>query len=286
MNSTDVAEKDKVRKDSAKKAVGLAMSGQWEEAARLNRSILNEFPRDLEACNRLGKALSELGRNSEAREAFQKAIEISPHNGIAKKNIERLIRLGEEGSVAATPAAAPPNVFIEVNGASTVTSLLNLARPSVLLKLAPGHPVNLEVNGRSVNVTEANGEYAGQVEPRLATRLAKLVKGGNRYEANVTSATEAELTIIIREASKHPSQIGVVSFPSRPGTQHPVYMPNAVLEYEVGEQGVAEAGEPGEAVVVKDWSDDDTEPGDDAAFTPVFHRIINTNDGASQDEEF
>ena len=285
MNPTEVAERDKVRKDSAKKAVGLAMGGKWEEAARLNRSILTEFPKDLEAYNRLGKALSELGRNGEAREAFQKAVEISPHNGIAKKNLERLIRLGDESANTATPAKARPNVLIEQSGASTVTSLLNLAGPSALIKLAPGHPVNLDANGRSLNVTEAGGEYVGQVEPRLATRLAKLVKGGNRYEANVTSANEAELIIIIRESYKHPSQIGVVSFPSRPGSQHPVYMPSPVLDYEVSEQGVGEAGEPGEAVVVKDWSDDDTEPGDDAAFTPVFHRIINTNEGAGQEDE-
>ena len=80
MNPPEVAERDKVRKDSAKKAVALAMGGKWEEAARLNRSILDEFPRDLEAYNRLGKALSELGKNREAREAFQNALEISPQD--------------------------------------------------------------------------------------------------------------------------------------------------------------------------------------------------------------
>ena len=38
----------------------------------------------------------------------------------------------------------------------------------------------------------------------------------------------------------------------------------------------------GDPVIVKDWSDDDTEPGDDEAFSPVIHRIINTDD----DEDF
>ena len=31
-----------------------------------------------------------------------------------------------------------------------------------------------------------------------------------------------------------------------------------------------------EKVAVKDWSNDDTEPGDDEAFSPVIHRIINS----------
>ena len=261
------------------------MRGEWEDAARRNQFILDEFPRDLEAYNRLGKALSELGRNREAREAFQNALEISPYNGIARKNLERLAQLGDEAPVVTLPASASPHLFIEERGASTVTSLLDLAPPSVLLKLAPGHPVNLEPNGRSLNVTKSNGEYAGRVEPRLATRLAKLTRGGNRYEANVTSAAETELTIIIRESYKHPSQAGVVSFPSRPGSGHKAYMPGPGPYYDKVGQGITEEGDQGEPVAVKDWSDDDTEPGDDAAFSPSFHRIINPNQDAAEDEE-
>ncbi|MDA1347274.1 MAG: tetratricopeptide repeat protein [Chloroflexi bacterium] len=282
MNTAEVAERDKVRKDNAKKAVALAMNGKWEQAAQLNRSILVEFPRDLESYNRLGKALSELGRNKEARKAFQSALEISPHNAIAKKNLERLVRLGDDAPV--TPAGAPPQVFIGETGRAVVTSLVNLAPPSVRLKLAPGHPVELVGDGGVLKVSLVNGDYAGKVEPKLAARLTKLIRGGNRYQANVTSATETELTVIILEVFKHPSQMGVVSFPSRQGVGQRVYVQSAALDYDLAEQGVQQAGE---ALIVKDWSDDDTEPGDDTAFTPVFDRIINTNEEASQeDDEF
>ena len=285
MSLAEAADREKIKKDRAKKAVALAMRGEWEEAARVNQFILDEFPKDLEAYNRLGKALSELGRNREAREAFQNALEISPYNGIARKNLERLAQIGDEAPVVTMPAAASPHLFIEESGASTVTSLLDLAPPSVLLKMAPGHPVKLEPNGRSLNVTKSNGEYVGRVEPRLATRLAKLTKGGNRYEANVTSAAETELTIIIRESYKHPSQAGVVSFPSRPGSVHKAYMPGPGPYYDKVGQGIADVGEQGDPVAVKDWSDDDTEPGDDAAFSPSFHRIINPNQESGEDEE-
>ena len=38
--------------------------------------------------------------------------------------------------------------------------------------------------------------------------------------------------------------------------------------------------------MVKDWSDDDTEPGDDDAYTPVFHRIIKAGEeGVTEEEE-
>lgn len=282
MNTAEVAERDKVRKDNVKKAVALAMNGKWEQATQLNRSILIEFPRDLETYNRLGKALSELGRNKEAREAFQSALAISSHNAIAKKNLKRLVLLGDEALVA--PAGAPPQIFIEESGRAVVISLVNLASLSVRRKLASGHPLELVGDDGVLKVTLANGDYVGKVEPKLAARLCKLIKGGNRYRANVTSATETELTVIVLEIFKHPSQMGVVSFPSRQGVGHMMYVQSAALDYDVAERGDPVAGE---SVVVKDWSDDDTEPGDDAAFTPMFDRIISTNEEASQeDDEF
>ena len=283
MNASDTLDREKHRKDSAKKAVALAMRSRWDEAVAVNRAITQDFPDDLEAYNRLGKALSELGRNGEAREAFQRALEISPYNGIAKKNLDRLSRLGDEVGKPSGRGSADPHTFIEESGKAGVTSLINLASPDVLLKLAPGHPVQLETGGTGLKVTKASGEYVGQVEPRLASRLTKLIGGGNRYGATVTSVGERELTIIIREEFKHPSQASIVSFPSRGGADYRVYMPGTVLGYETTEEeGEREPG------AVKDWSDDDTEPGDDDAFTPVVHRIINPASEAMQegDDDF
>ena len=45
----------------AKEAIALAMQGRWEEAVAANRAILELFPEDVDAYNRLGSALMELG---------------------------------------------------------------------------------------------------------------------------------------------------------------------------------------------------------------------------------
>ena len=279
MNTHEVVVKEKARKGQARKAVALAVQSRWEAAVEVNRTILKEFPQDLEAYNRLGKALSELGRNREAKEAFQSALNVAPHNSIAKKNLDRLMRLGNAKLHASAQSSANPHLFIAEIGKAGITSLINLAPPDVLLKLAPGHPVRLQTEDGVLRVTESSSENVGQVEPKLASRLIRLIKGGNRYEATVTSVGEQELTIIIREAYKDHSQAGIVSFPSKGGAEYQVYLPSTLLGPEVGE-------EEKERVVVKDWSDDDTEPGDDDAFTPVFHRIIKAGDeGAVEEEE-
>ena len=282
MNTHRVEDKEKIKKDQVKKAVALAMqTSRWEEAG-LNQAILEDFPRDLEAYNRLGKSLSEMGRNREARQAFEKALEISPRNSIAQKNLDRLSRIGDDAPFGASPSAVVPRVFIEESGTAAVTSLVNLGPPERLAKLAPGHQVLLEIEGSVIKVTKASNEYVGQVEPRLASRLARLIQGGNRFEATVTSAGSHALTIIVRETYKHPSLAGIVSFPSRSGADYRVYMPSALLGAEL------DGGDPqpGLPEAVKDWSDDDTEPGDEEAFSPVLHRIINAGEeGVSEDDE-
>ncbi len=277
--------REKVRRDRAKKAVALAMRSNWDDAALMNRAILKEFPDDLEAQNRLGKALSELGRNREAKRAFMRALEISPQNGIARKNLDRLMSLGEQEDSPRSKGAveAAPRVFIEESGKATTTSLVSLASSNVLLNLSPGHRVELEIENRRVNVTDASGDYVGSVEPKLSSRLLRLVRGGNQYEAAVTSAGSNELAIIIRETFKHPSQAGIVSFPSRAGAKYRAYVPGNVLAYDLDDPEPDTLG----GRIVKDWSDDDTEPGDDEAFSPVIHRIINSSrddDGLTPDD--
>ena len=48
----------------------------------------------------------------------------------------------------------------------------------------------------------------GRATPRLAVRLIRLMTGGNRYEAAITSASETELSIIIREIVPEPGADG------------------------------------------------------------------------------
>ena len=254
------------KNDLTRQAVALAMESRWEEAVEVNRAILDDFPNDLETCNRLGKALSELGRNGEARKAFERALSISPNNHIAKKNLDRLSKLGDETGRAGVSSVNRRRAFIEERGKSGVTSLINLGPSERLLELAPGHPVNLDVVGGALKVSSQSGEYLGQVEPRLAARLVRLTRGGNRYEAVVTGVEERSLAVFIRETFRHPSQAGTVSFPSREGRAMRVIASSAPVGRDAG------------GAAIKDWSDDDTEPGDDEVFDSMVHRIIDPSE--------
>ncbi len=282
MSTPGMEDRERVRRDRAKLAVALAMRNRWQNAATVNRSIITEFPDDLEAYNRLGKALSELGRNLEARAAFQSVLQRSPSNAIAKKNLSRLMKLADEETPrVARRASRQLHTFIEDSGKAGVTSLNKLASSDVLLQLTPGDLVRLDARGTALNVADESGTYIGRVEPKVGSRIARLIRGGNKYEATVTSVEDHEVAVIIRETYKSPSQSSTVSFPSRGGADFRVYVPGAVMGYDVADDD-GELAAP-ETVAVKDWSNDDTEPGDDEAFSPVIHRIINAPGG---DEDF
>ena len=268
-----IEDKVKAKQERTRVAIALAMKNRWPEAVAINRSLIEDFPGDLESYNRMGRALTELGRIDEAREAFRRVLEVSPHNTIARKNLDRLDQLGDNLPRQQPTHRRATQAFIGESGKTLVTSLVNVAPPKSLARLTPGDDVNLELAGRRLNVREeASGEELGQVESKTASRLKRLMSGGNRYAATVKSVDDRTVTIIIREVYKHPSQARIVSFPSK--TASVSYVSSAPVGYDSAEDETAEEAKRINAA--KDWSDDDTEPGDDEEFTPSIHRIINS----------
>jgi hypothetical protein len=231
-------EKARLKKQWTDQAIQQALKSQWDEAAATNKNILNIFPTEPDAFNRLGKALSELGQYSEARQAYSQTLKYSPGNVIAQKNLDRLASL-EEGSDGRTQGGKfegiDPVLFIEETGKTGMTELINLSPARTLGKVAVGDKVSLVVSGHSLHVKTASGDKIGQIEPRLANRLINFMEGGNRYAAAVLNKEKGLIRLIIREEYQHPTMFGKVSFPSQgAGTGETIraYIKESVLRYE------------------------------------------------------
>jgi tetratricopeptide (TPR) repeat protein len=202
----------RTKKQRAGAAIQLALQGRWDDAASLNRSIIELFPTDVDAYNRLGKAMTELGRYAEARDAYQKTLEIDPPNSIARKNLSRLATLGEEAAPRPVTQKLRPHMFIEETGKTGVTTLL---RPNmgVAARMTAGDQVNLAQDKGTLVIKSIQGEFIGEVEPRLAQRLSKLIDSGNEYVAAISGLTDDDIRVLIRETFQHASQAGKLSFP-------------------------------------------------------------------------
>ncbi len=232
-----------------RQAIALAMQGQWKEVVAINKSIIDSFPKEVDAYNRLGRAYMELGEYSQAREAYSRALELDPYSAIAQKNLHRLSLLGGSAvSLGGDADTAKPQYFIKETGKAGVVDLHHLASGEILAKMVAGDRVDLKISGLSLTVENSGGQYLGQVEPKYGQRLIRLIKGGNKYSAAIVSSTEDKVTVIIREVYQHPSQAGQLSFPPR-GLEVPQpYVSDRIFRRELEyEEEVTE--EPGYTIV-------------------------------------
>jgi hypothetical protein len=246
------------KKELSQDAISLALSGEWERAAVVNQAILDQTPDDVEAMNRLGKALMEIGEYRSARDVLVRVVSASPYNNIAKKNLARLDQI-ESGPPSTRPsrkAAGAPKFFIEESGKSDTTVLQKPGAGAVVASIAPGDPVSLAVENNAILVNVNDGEYLGRVEPKLGRRLIQLMEGGNKYEAAVIGVKEQGVAIIIRETYRHPSQHNVCSFPSKNSGENRVYLGENLMHY-IGENDLEDDDE--EAVILDESSDDESE---------------------------
>ena len=239
------AEQVGLKRRRSKQAIALAMEARWREAIAVNKEIIESFPNDVEAYNRLGKAHIELGEYSEARDAYKRAMELDPYNAVAMKNLRRLAHLGEvvSGTKGDSDKAGPEH-FIEEVGKAGVVNLSRLGPPETLARMVTGDRIYLKIDGPNLMVENGGGEYLGQVEPKHGQRLIRLMEGGNEYTAAIISSAEDTMTIIIREVYQHPSQAGRLSFPARGAEGLRTYVSDRILrrELEHEEELVEEPG--------------------------------------------
>ena len=219
-------------REQTKQAIYLALESRWEEAVRVNQDILSLNPGDAETYNRLGKALLESGIYGEARKAFREALVAKPSNKIAQKNLERLEHMQTVAPAATREEKLSASIFLEEKGKTCVTQIQNLCSEDILSNVRAGHTVFPIIQENIIAIESSRREHLGQLESRLGFRLRRLMQEGNEYAAAVTSATEQELFIIIRETYQHPSQDGIVSFPGKTTQEYPSFVDEIAIPYD------------------------------------------------------
>jgi tetratricopeptide (TPR) repeat protein len=254
MNSPTEGEDElRLTRQGAEQAIQLAIESKWEEAATLNRSILEAQPEDVDTWNRLGKSLLELGRYREAHDAYAKSIELDPVNQIAKRNLERLEGLQDAAPRREAVAKVAQDLFIEEVGKSGTTVLRSAPR-ELLAALTAGDEVYLKPEEDVLQVANAGGDVLGAVEPKLGLRLLRMIKGGNQYAAAVKSLGETDVELIIKETFRDPSQTRL-SFPASGAETSRPYIKESLLRLNADDDDdeIVDDGE------TEDW---DGEPSD------------------------
>jgi hypothetical protein len=212
---TESGEHLKPRSQYADDAVQLAIGGKWDDAVKLNKFIIDSFGADEETQNRLGKALSELGKLKEAKSSYEAALKLNPMNSIAKKNAARInTLLHQKEGLKVGGTRVDLNLFVEEMGKTIITTLESAAH-DICSKVAAGDVAELRAEGDGIVAETSRGVRLGLLEAKLARRLIKFMRGGNRYQAGVTSCEGSTVKLIVRETYQDPRFAGKPSFPMR-----------------------------------------------------------------------
>jgi hypothetical protein len=258
----DTSEHLKPRSQYAEDAVQLAIAGKWDDAVKLNRFIIESFGADEEAQNRLGKALSELGKLKEAKSAYEVALKLNPMNSIAKKNAARInALLHQKEGLKVGGTKVDLNLFVEEMGKTVITTVDAPTSADISSKVAAGDVAELKIEGDGIVAETSRGVRIGALEAKLARRLIKFMRGGNRYQAGVTSVDGNTVKLIVRETYQDPHFAGKPSFPMRRKreVEFRPYTKESLLTREVEVFADEDEGEAPLAAAAE--SDDDIEEG-------------------------
>lgn len=203
-------------------AIQCAAHHRWAEAEKINRSIVKLCPEDVDAYNRLGKALWEMGQLVEAKECYRRALSIDPANSIAGRNLARLesslATVNEVQSLEELPYV-PADIFIAESGKTTIAKVLPLPGKTTNVLPLPGDPLRFRQHGSIMRLLDRNGQPLGQLGAALSQRLVHLIEAGNRYAAAVVGIQGSDIYVVIKETYQHANLVGEHSFPSQSSGQ-------------------------------------------------------------------
>jgi tetratricopeptide (TPR) repeat protein len=237
----------RLKQQRSKEAIDLAMQARWQEAVTVNKEIVKDYPEDVDAYNRLGRAYLELGQYKQARSAYESTVKLDPYNAIASRNIRRLNDIKETDHAVVETVKVEPQQFIEEIGKAGVVNLNELAPKEKRARVVAGDRVALKPNGSILTVESSRGEYIGRVEPKHAQRLARMMQGGNQYSATVVRSTAETMTVMIRETYQHASQVGKLSFPPKGMEEFRAYGSTKLSKLE--SEGEGEEDESGYTII-------------------------------------
>ncbi len=218
----------------AQKAVGLALTGNWEEALKTNLEILSQNPEDVDALNRLARCYSEMGNVSKAMATTQKVLKIDPINSIAQKCLLRwkAVKPGESHK----PCTQSGEAFLEESGRTKMITLINPGDSTIFANLDSGDEVKLSAYAHKVSVVDNSGKYIGCLPDDLAARLRNFMKKGNKYQVLIKSIDSKDVTVLIRELE---NKTGIASFPPEK-MDYVTFTPPELVHKDVPEMGNVE----------------------------------------------
>ena len=199
-----------MQKTLAQKAVGFALTGNWKDAKNVNLQILKNTPDDIDALNRLAKALFELGKLNQAKNIIKRVIKIDPYNPIAIKSTDKWKNIKNSNKVLSKQMS--PDLFLEEPGKTKIVHLVHTCDKSIIASLNCGDLVYENAKSHRISVVNESGEYIGKISDDISIKLRRLIRLGYKYVLAIKSIDKNEIKVFIRETFRPEKYMNIPSF--------------------------------------------------------------------------
>jgi tetratricopeptide (TPR) repeat protein len=183
-------------------AVSAALSQNWQEAIAVNKQILEQSPKNIEALNRLGFSLLKIGKIREGKLMFEKVLKLDPYNRIAGNNIKKILTMKKHCKDIIGTCPVSPLLFLEEPGKTKIVDCVNAASPQILSTLSCGQEVFFKLKKHSIDIRDAKNTYIGALPDDLSFKLLMFIKAGNRYTAHMKRIAKSNVSVFIRETKR------------------------------------------------------------------------------------
>lgn len=200
----------------AKKAINAAKSQQWQQAADYNQQILDIYPKDLDALNRLALAFMQLDQSKKAKTTLNKVLEIDKHNKIAQKNLDK-IKKNLKSKVSFNQES-----FIEEPGKAKNIELIRVTDNDNLDQINVGQKCELDPKSTYISINTADGDYLGTLPKDISERLIGLIETGNQYNCSIQCCEPEKCVVHLSEAKVSDQNQGVNSFSLKQSDQNEI----------------------------------------------------------------
>jgi len=183
-------------------AVNYALSQNWLEAIAVNKQILQQSPKNIEALNRLGFALLKTGKIRDGKQMFEKVLKLDPYNRIAGNNIKKIDSMKKSASDFIRDCPVSPLLFLEEPGKTKIVECVNIASAQILSSLSCGQEVYFKLKKHGIDIRDTKGIYVGALPDDLSFKLLLFIKGGNQYSVNIKRIAKSCVSVFIREIKR------------------------------------------------------------------------------------
>ena len=184
------------------RAVNAALSQNWQEAIAVNKQILEQSPKNIEALNRLGFSLLKIGKIREGKLMFEKVLKLDPYNRIAENNIKKILAMKKHCKDIIGNCPISPLLFLEEPGKTRIVDCVNTASPQILSTLSCGQEVFFKLKKHSIDIRDTKNTYIGALPDDLSFKLLMFIKAGNRYTAHMKRIAKTCVSVFIREMQR------------------------------------------------------------------------------------